>query len=46
MHAMEMPNDRLFVFRPDELKSLNMVTADAASGPAGSPASAAAKTGL
>jgi hypothetical protein len=46
MHAMETPNDRLFVFRPDELKSLNMVTADAASGPAGSPTSAAAKTGF
>jgi hypothetical protein len=44
VHAMETPNDRLFVFRPEELKSLNMVTADAASGPAGPPAPAATKT--
>jgi hypothetical protein len=27
VHAMETPHDRLFVFKPDELKSLNMVTA-------------------
>jgi hypothetical protein len=27
VHAMETPHDRLFVFQPDELKSLNMVTA-------------------
>jgi hypothetical protein len=30
VHAMETPNDRLFVFKPDELRSLNMVTAPAA----------------
>jgi hypothetical protein len=30
VHAMETPHDRLFVFKPDELKSLNMVTASAA----------------
>ena len=27
VHAMETPHDRLFVFKPDELKSLNMATA-------------------
>jgi hypothetical protein len=27
VHAMETPHDRLFVFKPDELKSLNVVTA-------------------
>jgi len=26
VHAMETPHDRLFVFKPDELKSLNLVT--------------------
>jgi len=30
VHAMETPHDRLFVFRPDELKSLNIVTAPSA----------------
>jgi hypothetical protein len=30
VHAMETPHDKLFVFKPDELKSLNMVTAVAA----------------
>jgi len=36
VHAMETPHDRLFVFKPDELKSLNMVTASPApvAGPA------------
>jgi hypothetical protein len=29
VHAMETPHDRLFVFKPDELKSLNLVTAGA-----------------
>ena len=29
VHAMETPHDKLFVFRPDELKSLNLVTAAA-----------------
>jgi hypothetical protein len=28
VHAMETPHDKLFVFTPDELKSLNIVTAD------------------
>jgi len=35
VHAMETPHDRLFVFKPDELKSLNLATA-------ATPASAAA----
>ena len=39
VHAMETPHDRLFVFKPDELKSLNVVTAGAT--PAGSPAAPA-----
>ena len=34
VHAMETPHDRLFVFRPDELKSLNLVTTGAAPAPA------------
>jgi hypothetical protein len=33
VHAMETPHDKLFVFRPDELKSLNLVTAVAAPPP-------------
>jgi hypothetical protein len=39
VHAMETPKDRLFVFKPDELKSLNIVTADAAT-PNAAPATA------
>jgi hypothetical protein len=39
VHAMETPHDRLFVFKPDELKSLNMVTAGTA--PVPGPAAAA-----
>jgi hypothetical protein len=40
VHAMETPHDRLFVFKPDELKSLNVVTAVAVpvATPAPSPA--------
>ena len=30
VHAMETPHDKLFVFKPDELKSLNLATAVAA----------------
>ncbi|ANW04536.1 hypothetical protein [Bradyrhizobium icense] len=30
VHAMETPHDKLFVFKPDELKSLNLVTATGA----------------
>jgi hypothetical protein len=38
VHAMETPHDKLFVFRPDELKSLNMVTAVVAPTPISGPA--------
>jgi hypothetical protein len=38
VHAMETPHDKLFVFKRDELKSLNMVTAAVA--PATGPATA------
>ena len=44
VHAMETPPDRLFVFKPDELKSLNMVTATPASTPAAPPVTTAAGT--
>ena len=38
VHAMETPHDKLFVFKPDELKSLNLVTAAvAAPVPASAP---------
>jgi hypothetical protein len=40
VHAMETPHDRLFVFRTDELKSLNIVTAAPASAPVAAPAAA------
>jgi hypothetical protein len=39
VHAMETPHDKLFVFKPDELKSLNIVTAGAT--PVASPMPAA-----
>ena len=39
VHAMETPHDRLFIFKPDELRSLNIVTAGAA--PVASPAQTA-----
>jgi hypothetical protein len=32
IHAMETPHDKLFVFKPDELKSLSLVTAPLATG--------------
>jgi hypothetical protein len=38
VHAMETPHDRLFIFKPDELKSLNIVTAAA---PVASPVTTA-----
>jgi hypothetical protein len=38
VHAMETPHDKLFVFKPDELKSLNLVTAAVA--PVAAPAPA------
>ena len=34
VHAMETPKDRLFIFKPDELKSLNIVTGDPSAVPA------------
>jgi hypothetical protein len=34
VHAMETPHDRLFIFKPEELKSLDIVTATAAVTPA------------
>src|SRR6266566_5029864 len=42
VHAMETPHEKLFVFKPDELKLLNMVTVAPASAPV--PAPAAVKT--
>jgi hypothetical protein len=36
VHAMETPHDRLFIFKPDELRSLNIVTSGAT--PVASPA--------
>jgi hypothetical protein len=46
VHAMETPKERLFVFKPDELKALNIVTATPVAEPAAAPAAAvpAAKT--
>ncbi len=46
VHAMETPKDRLFIFKPDELKALNIVTAEAAPAlpvPAPTPSSAPGK---
>ena len=42
VHAMETPHDKLFIFKPDELKSLNLVTATPAT-PA-TPASSRARS--
>jgi hypothetical protein len=41
VHAMETPHDKLFIFKPDELKSLNIVTnaATPVASPAQTPAS-------
>jgi hypothetical protein len=44
VHAMETPHEKLFVFKPDELKSLNMVTAAPASAPANAPVTTSAGT--
>jgi hypothetical protein len=42
---METPKDKLFIFKPDELKSLNIVTSDPQPlPPAATPAAAPAKT--
>ena len=40
VHAMETPKDRLFIFRPDELKSLNLVTTVPDAAPAAATPSA------
>ncbi|WP_028348161.1 hypothetical protein [Bradyrhizobium murdochi] len=37
VHAMETPHDKLFVFKPDELKSLNLATATGAAPSASAP---------
>jgi hypothetical protein len=44
VHAMETPHDKLFIFKPDELKSLNIVTTAAT--PLASPAQAAPASSL
>src|SRR3981081_1628078 len=44
VHAMETPHDKLFIFKPDELKSLNIVTSGAT--PVASPAPAAPASSL
>ncbi len=43
VHAMETPHDKLFVFKPDELKSLNIVTT---AGPVASPVTTAPGSSL
>jgi hypothetical protein len=40
VHAMETPHDKLFIFKPDELKSLNLVTSAVVIPPAAAPVSA------
>ena len=37
LHAMETPHDKLFIFKPDELKSLNLATTAAATPAAAAP---------
>jgi hypothetical protein len=44
VHAMETPHEKLFVFKPDELKSLNMVTVGAAAAPTSAPAASSVPT--
>ncbi len=44
VHAMETPHDRLFIFTPDELKSLNIVTAMAPPAPAATTPAPTPKT--
>lgn len=41
VHAMETPKDRLYMFKPDELKTLNVVTSTSAAGPTEAPATKA-----
>ena len=44
VHAMETPHEKLFVFKPDELKLLNMVTAAPASAPVPAPGAVSVPT--
>ncbi|WOH50082.1 hypothetical protein [Bradyrhizobium sp. sBnM-33] len=43
VHAMETPHDKLFVFKPDELKSLNLATATGTAPSASAPRPAPSK---
>ncbi|MEA2838409.1 MAG: hypothetical protein QOD89_2959 [Bradyrhizobium sp.] len=45
VHAMETPHDKLFIFKPDELKSLNIVTTGATPA-AAAPASSSPASSL
>ena len=44
VHAMETPHDKLFVFKPDELKSLNLTTTVPIAAPTAAPAGTPAKS--
>jgi hypothetical protein len=41
VHAMATPHDKLFIFKPDELRSLNIVTTGAAPAATSAPAATA-----
>jgi hypothetical protein len=45
VHAMETPNDKLFVFKPDELKSLTLVTSSQAPAKADAPSNGPDRAG-
>lgn len=44
VHAMETPNNKLFIFKPDELKSLNLVTMAPNPAPVVTPATSSVPT--
>jgi hypothetical protein len=44
VHAMETPNNKLFIFKPDELKSLNLVTMAPNPAPVVTPAASSVPT--
>jgi hypothetical protein len=44
VHAMETPHDRLFVFKPDELKSLKLATVAPDAAPVTAPAATKARS--
>lgn len=44
VHAMETPKDRLFIFKPEELKALNIVTEAAVAAPAVTPPAPATRS--